>query len=293
MNVYSRAIREILDERRESTERGLAAWERALEENPALGSAFRDYQTQAINRARKLPHTFENAKSKLSEVMRLVGLTREMFEPPARCAECGDTGYSGGKMCRCVIKRVIASDKENLALPMTELAAAKSTAPKAIAKLYPSAEEYIAAAENADKPFFVILGSSGTGKTVLASAMATELMSRGYSVVTTTSFEFVRRAKEYHTQFAIEDYRDLFTPMTDCDALVIDDLGTESILRNITREYFYTVINERWLRKKLTIITSNLSLEQLLERYGEAVFSRLCDRSRAAVFAINAKNARI
>ena len=137
------------------------------------------------------------------------------------------------------------------------------------------------------------MGSSGTCKTMLASDIATEMISRGAATVTVSAFDMVKRAKDYHTQFAIEDYRDLFTPMLDCDLLVIDDLGTETILKNITHEYFYTLINERWLRRRNTVITSNLSPNDLIKRYGEAVFSRLCDKTKAELFIVAAKNARI
>lgn len=292
MNVYTYAVRQITDRRRDDLDRGLEYWRNALARDEKLRAAFVAYQEEAIKKAQKLENDLDGAKAELAAEAKRAGITKEQIEPPCRCPLCHDTGYVNGKYCKCVIKRVIESNAENMVLPTVDFAAAQKTAPKAIAKVYVAAKAYADGYPDG-KPFFILTGSSGTGKTVLASATATELMAHGAAVVTISAFEFVRRAKDYHTQFAIDDYYDLFTPMLDCDALVIDDLGTETMLKNITREYFYTVINERWMRKKFTVITTNLTPNQLLERYGEAVFSRLCDKNSANLFTVSAPNARI
>ena len=292
MNVYTYAVTQITDRRRDDLDQGLEYWRNALASDEKLRAAFAAYQDEAIKKAQKLSNDLEGARAKLTREAKRAGITKEKIEPPCRCELCHDTGYVNGKYCKCVIKRVIQSNAENMVLPTVDFAAAQKTAPKAISKVYVAAKTYINEYPNG-KPFFILTGSSGTGKTVLASATATELMSRGAAVVTVSAFEFVRRAKDYHTQFAVEDYYDLFTPMLDCDALVIDDLGTETMLKNITREYFYTLINERCIRKKYTLINTNITPNQLLERYGEAVFSRLCDKNSANLFTVSAPNARI
>ncbi|MCH5155739.1 MAG: ATP-binding protein [Clostridiales bacterium] len=293
MNAYQRAVKEITDTRRDDKESGMQAWRDALSSDERLRAANAYYQEQAVKKAQKLPNDLDKAREQLQANAKRLGLTKDIIEPPVRCKECGDTGYANGRYCKCVIKRVIESDAENLVLPQVNFASAKKTAPKAISKLYAKAEAYINEFPKNEKPFFIILGSAGTGKTMLAAAIATEMLSRGAASVTVSAFDMVKRAKDYHTQFAIDDYRDLFTPMLECDLLVIDDLGTETVLKNITREYFYTIVNERWLRRRNTVITSNLSPNDLLDRYGEAVFSRLCDKSRANLFTVSAPNARM
>lgn len=293
MDAYKRAVREITDTRRDDLDRGLEIWRNALRGNEKLRAAHAAYQDEAVKNAQRLPNSLDAARAELFALAKNAGITKQTVEPPYRCADCRDTGYVNGKYCKCVIKRVIQSEKDNLVLDPVDFAAAKASAPKAIAKVYAQAENYINDYPQATKPFFVIAGSSGTGKTMLAAAISTELMSRGAATVSVTAFDFVKRAKDYHTQFAIDDYRDLFTPMLDCDVLVIDDLGTETVLKNITREYLYTVVNERWLRKKHTIVTTNLSPNQLLDRYGEAIFSRLCDKNISNMFTVAAPNARI
>lgn len=293
MNAYQRAVKEITDERRADLDAGLAVWREALHTNKELREAYKIYQDEAVKKAQKQQNSIEIARKNLKNAVFAAKLDRNVIEPPCRCKLCNDTGIINGKYCKCVIKRVINSESENLVLPQTDFTEAQKTAPKAISKVYGAARKYIDEYQSGAKPFFIIAGSSGTGKTVLASAIATEFMKNGASAVTVSAFDFVKRAKDYHTQFAIDNYNDLFTPMLDCDVLVIDDLGTETMLKNITREYLYTVINERWLRKKHTVVTTNLKPEALIDRYGEAIFSRLCDKSVASSFMVIAQNARI
>ena len=293
MNAYQRAVKEITDERRADLDAGLAVWREALHTNKELREAYKIYQDEAVKKAQKQQNSIEFARKNLKNAVFAAKLDRNVIEPPCRCKLCNDTGIINGKYCKCVIKRVINSESENLVLPQTDFTEAQKTAPKAISKVYGAARKYIDEYQSGAKPFFIIAGSSGTGKTVLASAIATEFMKNGASAVTVSAFDFVKRAKDYHMQFAIDNYNDLFTPMLDCDVLIIDDLGTETMLKNITREYLYTVINERWLRKKHTVVTTNLKPEALIDRYGEAIFSRLCDKSVASSFMVIAQNARI
>ncbi len=294
MNAYQRAVKEITDRRRDDKDNGLAAWQNALERDEKLRAAYSEYQIQSINKAQKLPNTIETAREALKKQLKISGVDISIIEPPYRCKSCNDTGYAKyGGYCRCVIKRVIQSEKDNLVLPLVDFDEKYKSAPGAIKKIYEKSKSYIDRFPNGDKPFYTLIGSSGSGKTVWAAAVASAVMQKGGTAVTITAFDFVKRAKDYHTQFSIDDYVDLFTPMLDCDILVIDDLGTESMLKNITREYLFTVINERWLRKKYTVITTNLTPAQLLERYGEAVFSRICDKNTAYTDKIATKNERL
>lgn len=60
----------------------------------------------------------------------------------------------------------------------------------------------------------------------------------------------------------------------DCDLLIIDDLGTE-LTNSFVSSQLFLCVNERILRKKSTIISTNLTTEQFMERYSERTFSRI------------------
>lgn len=127
------------------------------------------------------------------------------------------------------------------------------------------------------KRIFTLMGKSGTGKTFLASCAASAVLKKGCSVVFVTAFRFVSDACRYHTTF--DDTRDGFLrPYLDCDLMIIDDLGTEAVYKNITLEYLYLVINERQLEGKHSIFTTNLHVDALRARYGERISSRLMDK---------------
>ncbi len=292
MNIYEKTVAALRDSRREKLDRAHLAWQEAIANDDALYAAFCEYQDQMIAAAQNKPSTLDVAQKKLKAAIVAAGFSAADFTPPYDCEICKDTGRHNGKYCRCVIRRVINADKANLALTPVDFDEAEKTAPSSAMKdIYASARDYISPENN--KPFMVIIGTPGTGKTYLASAILGAMLAQGLSVVAVTAFDFVRRALDYHTQFSIDGYVDRFTPMLDCDLLIIDDLGKESMLKNVTKEYLYTVINERRRDGRRTVVTSNLSPAELNARYGESIFSRICDTAHSFLVAVDNKNVRL
>ena len=118
-------------------------------------------------------------------------------------------------------------------------------------------------------------GTVGTGKSFLSGCIASELLQTGHSVIyfsasglfdTLARYAFDSRAKEALSGF----YEDLYN----CDLLIIDDLGTE-MTNTFVASQLFSCLNERHLRKNATIISTNLSLEELRDRYSDRVFSRI------------------
>ena len=85
---------------------------------------------------------------------------------------------------------------------------------------------------------------------------------------------------------------DGFAALIDAPLLLIDDLGTEPMMRNITVEYLFTLLNERIASKRHTVVATNLTPVQLKERYGERVSSRLLDRTRCRAVQLKGKDLR-
>ena len=69
---------------------------------------------------------------------------------------------------------------------------------------------------------------------------------------------------------AIAAHQNIF----DCDLLIIDDLGTE-LSNAFTVSQLFLCVNERILREKSTIISTNLNLVELRDLYSERTFSRI------------------
>ena len=110
-------------------------------------------------------------------------------------------------------------------------------------------------------------------KTFLSNCVAKELLDRGYSVIYFTAFELfdiLSKGIFEHDADAIAAHQNIF----DCDLLIIDDLGTE-LSNKFTTSQLFLIINERILRQKSTIISTNLDMGRIVDTYSERTFSRI------------------
>lgn len=121
----------------------------------------------------------------------------------------------------------------------------------------------------------IFTGSTGVGKTFLTNCIAKELIDRYQSVIYLSSsdlFDVFSKNKFYHDKE--EDMQDMYQYILDCDLLIIDDLGTELNNSFVSSQLFYC-INERLIRKKGTIISTNLSMDMLRDTYSDRISSRI------------------
>lgn len=118
-------------------------------------------------------------------------------------------------------------------------------------------------------------GTVGTGKSFLSGCVAAELLQSGHSVIyfsavglfdTLARFTFDNKNKT--------ELYNLCQDIYNCDLVIIDDLGTE-VTNNFVTSQLFSLLNERHLRHKATIISTNLGLEELRDRYSDRVFSRI------------------
>jgi DNA replication protein DnaC len=75
------------------------------------------------------------------------------------------------------------------------------------------------------------------------------------------------------------NFRDSFDPLPelfDADLVVLDDLGREKVTDWAT-ERLYVLVNERYNRRRPTLITTNYTPDQLAERGYDALVSRLVE----------------
>lgn len=218
------------------------------------------------------------------------GLSADYFSPEYTCRDCKDTGYVNGKRCHCFKQAAIdlvytqsnlkeILQKENFDTfsfayySDTEIHPATgrsslATAKDAVAKCRHFIDTFDTAFSN-----LYLYGDTGTGKTFLSNCTAKELMDRGYSVIYFTAFQLfdiLSRGVFRRDADAVGIHRNIF----DCDLLIIDDLGTE-LTNSFTASQLFLCINERILRRKSTIISTNLGVNQLADIYSERVLSRI------------------
>lgn len=281
---YKKAIQTVAARRAAELAAAGRLFDEAMEVNPEL------YETEKKLRAAKLNALTDicaNAQvtaleAEKTRILTHMGISADMLAPPPHCSKCGDSGLSDGRICDCARTLAVKSAGNTVELPvhsfddidysMIEESAREDFTQQA-RRLVGFCEKF----PHTNFKNLVLLGGTGTGKTYLAGCVAGEVLKKGAAVVFITAFEFVNRMLKYHTTFDDQKLSYL-SPVLDCDLLIIDDLGTESIFKNVTLEYFYLVLNDRMLKSRHTLVTSNLSRTQLESRYGERIASRLFDK---------------
>ena len=130
----------------------------------------------------------------------------------------------------------------------------------------------------------ILMGNAGTGKTHLASAISNHLMDDLVPVKFGTFISLLDSLKK-----AFGTDRDIISNLTSTPLLVIDDLGKEKYT-DWASQILFQVVDERYNRELPIIITTNLSLQELKERVGEAITSRLMEMCYGV--AMNGENYR-
>ena len=120
----------------------------------------------------------------------------------------------------------------------------------------------------------LLYGDTGVGKTFLSHCIAKELMDSAYSVIYFTAAGLFDILAENTFGKRQDKDSDVFEHIYDCDLLIIDDLGTE-LPNSFTVSQLFICLNERILRQKSTIISTNLALEDIKSIYSERTFSRI------------------
>lgn len=235
----------------------------------------------------------ESLRSRRDSLLADAGFPKDYMEVHYTCPDCRDTGYVGGEKCHCFKQAVLdllyaqsnirdVLEEENFSHFSMEYyddgevnrdfgVTARENIKAAVALCQDMIDRF-----GTDHGNLLLMGDVGIGKTFLARCVARELLERYYSVVYLSAnelFELLSRFR--HEEGEEEQCRYIL----DCDLLIIDDLGTE-LSNSLTTSKLFYCMNERLLRKKGTIITTNLSLEKIRDIYSERISSRLLDSYR-------------
>lgn len=241
----------------------------------------------------------EELTAKLESLLNKYGYKSTDFEPVYSCSKCSDTGRIGNLFCSCFNTRYIDEVKRaanlEISAPFTFndcdfSRISNENQKKFLEETYKKAKTYCKMFSTQKTQNMLLTGATGTGKTCVASAIANELVNRGITVIFVSAFELLQKMKECH--FALPEDRDLYLEdYMSVDLLIIDDLGVEQILRNITCEYLLLILCEREAHGKSTIVTTNLG-DKILSRYGDRIASRLTNQKNTLIRNFNGNDMR-
>ena len=217
------------------------------------------------------------------------GYPADYLDPIYDCPVCKDTGLVEGKPCACFKKKVVDMfymrsnlknivDSENFSTFSFDWyskddidAATGLSAYDNMLNVFDICKQFI---EKFDTEFhnLLIYGATGVGKTFLSNCIAKELLDSSHSVIYLTAIELFEAFGSFNDNDDPEGTA--VESILDCDLLIIDDLGTE-LSNTFTNSKFFYCINERMLKRRATIISTNLSLRELSSAYSERIMSRL------------------
>ena len=84
-----------------------------------------------------------------------------------------------------------------------------------------------------------------------------------------------------------------FSAVLEAPVLLLDDLGAEPIINNVTIEQLFTLLNERELNGLHTVISTNLTPAELQSRYTERIGSRLLDKRSTSMLPFYGDDVRL
>lgn len=117
-----------------------------------------------------------------------------------------------------------------------------------------------------------LYGMSGLGKTYLSHCIAKDLLDNGKSVIYQTATDLIDSIRK--NKFNQNSDTNIIDYLYQCELLIIDDLGTESLTDFANNELF-NLLNKRLMDKKRNVISTNLSLKELQTRYNSRLTSRI------------------
>jgi len=281
---------------------------RLIAENPEFKKAREEYsRARAMHAMAKLKgenYDFDKAKrqyaTNLNSACKSSSINRDELETKYTCNDCKDTGYIGDNektFCHCLINKATknALASQNLQHDVTFDNFDENIFPddKRIDKQGRSQKEHILHIKDraikwcesfpkTNKLQTLFIGVTGVGKSFMINCMAHKIIEKGYSVVNLTAGGI----NEAMLKVINERDNSIIKLFKSCDLLIIDDLGVEPILRNITVETLYEIIEYRLSNKKHTIICTNLTLPKIEQRYGYRVFSRISSTRNTALMHI-------
>ncbi len=282
-----------LRERREAIYTKLPRLEEIERELSLLGvSTAKLVLMQPESREAALAELQEKQQALITERNELMAqncLSPSLLKVEYVCETCQDTGYVGDTQCACMkhklmdrlydqsnVRDIIKTenfDTFDLRLFSDQVVAEEGISPKGNAQK--NLRTAMAFAEDFTGGNLLLYGDSGTGKTFLCNCIAKDVLERGKTVLYLTAGQLFKQLEElrFHRDEE-EETMDWDAELLQADLLIIDDLGTE-FATMFTASELFRIINDRKIRKRPVVISTNLDYKALMDQYSDRVMSRL------------------
>lgn len=248
-------------------------------------------------------------QTELRDRLLALGLPADYLQPIYACEKCHDTGYVGEPVrerCECYGRRMRQrlTRESGSGIDAAETFEAwddgvfddqplagrpDHTQRTLMRRVREVCEAYADAFPHPARPNLLLFGKSGLGKTYLLNCIAGRVTAGGHEALKITAYQMSERMRAS----VFDRDPDAFSQLLSVPLLLLDDLGVEPLYNNITIEHLFTLLNERQLAGRATVLSTNLMLDELRGRYSERVISRVFDRRRTVIIEVLGRDVRL
>ena len=237
----------------------------------------------------------EALQAKRAELLVANGYPADYSDVKYDCTKCGDTGFVDNKMCSCMKEALTLAGIESSGFAnlikeqrfdnfSLDYYKKNATHYDMMGKNLEFLKEYAKNFDAKNSQSILMMGGTGLGKTHLSSAVAYEVIEKGNDVFYTGAIDLfsqfeIQRFKSYNNE-----PNELIERYFESDLLIIDDLGTEMI-NQFSVSTLYNLLNDRLSRKKPTIVSTNLSQDDIKKKYTDRITSRMFGEYKIVFFA--------
>lgn len=219
--------------------------------------------------------TLAKLRAAKEQALLAAGFPADYLDPIYDCPDCQDTGFAANTQCSCLKRRMVRalyaqSGIEHLLETNNFSTLSYDYYEGADLEAFRNAVQIcrdMIANFSSHRDNLLFTGTVGCGKSFLSGCIAKELMDRGISVVYFSAsqlFDILYQNSLYNEPEDLYNY----------NLVIIDDLGSE-VTNSVVTAGLFSFLNERILREKSTIISTNLSLSEMKDRYSERIVSRI------------------
>ena len=274
-------------------------------ENIVFGT-LRNIVNGTVAKTDDLPERMEKLNEQIRVLLTENGYPADYLAPVYHCPLCKDTGRTGETIkepCECLKKAYQEKLRKKIGLngmraetfetfdtsvfPDEKIPGLDFTQREMMQLYRTVCEKWANEYPEAEYRDLLLTGSTGLGKTFLLRAMAERLIERDINVLIISAYKMLEILRKSYFE-----NDDSANELLDAQVLMIDDLGSEPLMQNVTVEQLFNLLNERQNRGLSTVISTNLEMAKFRERYTERIASRLRDSRSCKVISLLGKDIR-